>query len=50
METFLFDIEPADSSVYAVVFVVGLALVLLASWLPARKAARVDPMDALRHE
>jgi predicted permease len=40
----------ADPLVYAAVTVVMLLAALLAAWLPARRAARVDPMEALRHE
>ncbi len=50
MESFLFGIEPIDPLTFGVV-VVGLAAVaLLASWLPARRAARLDPATTLRHE
>jgi putative ABC transport system permease protein len=43
-------IEPNDPLTFAVVTSVLLASTLLASYLPARRAARVDPMTALRAE
>jgi putative ABC transport system permease protein len=37
-----------DPRIYAAVAAVVLAAALLASWIPARRASRVDPMTALR--
>ncbi len=47
---FLFNIEPTDPTTYAVVVSLLLTLCLLASYLPARRIARVDPVDVLKAE
>ena len=44
----LFEISPRDPFVYATVAVVLLAVAVAASWIPAARAARVDPSVALR--
>jgi len=44
----LFGVEPQGPVTLAVVTAVLVAVTLLASWLPARRAARVDPVVALR--
>jgi predicted permease len=44
----LFGVAPVDGTTYATVSVVLVAVVFLASYLPARRAARVDPVLALR--
>jgi putative ABC transport system permease protein len=50
LRTFLFDLTPGDPVTYvAIVLVLGMAA-LLASWIPARRASRVDPVVALRAE
>ena len=46
----LFDESPRDPVVYAIVTVVLLGVALTASWIPARRAARVDPNIALRSD
>ena len=44
----LYDVSPTDPLVLGATCVVLLVVALLASWIPARRAAAVDPSDALR--
>jgi hypothetical protein len=48
MERLLYEIKPTDPSMFAAVSFLLLGIAAFACWLPARRAAKVDPMQALR--
>ncbi len=50
LRSLLFDVHATDPLAFAAVSLLLLAVALLASWLPARRAAKVDPVIALRAE
>ncbi|HUQ84195.1 MAG TPA: ABC transporter permease [Gemmatimonadaceae bacterium] len=50
MSALLFEVSPADPRTYVVVTVILIGVAALAAYIPARRAARVDPMLALRAE
>jgi putative ABC transport system permease protein len=50
LETLLYSVSPGDPATLAVVALLLLATTLLAGYLPARRATRIDPVVALRAE
>jgi putative ABC transport system permease protein len=50
LKAFLFGVEPTDPATLIAVGLLFVCVALLACWVPARRAARVDPLEALRYE
>ena len=50
VKSMLYGVQPWDPATMAAGALLLLAVALAASWIPARRAASVQPMDALRHE
>jgi putative ABC transport system permease protein len=50
LESLLFEVGRGDPRTWAAACFVLLLVATLACWLPAQRAARVDPVSALRHE
>ncbi len=50
MKSLLFDVSPADPATYISVSAGLILAAMLASYFPARRATKVDPVEALRAE
>jgi ABC-type lipoprotein release transport system permease subunit len=50
MTTLLFGVSPTDPLTFAVIALLLAFVALLACWIPARRAIRIDPLVALGHD
>jgi putative ABC transport system permease protein len=50
MSTLLFGVKPYDIATFATVAVFVSLVALVACYVPARRAAKIDPLVAIRHE
>ncbi|HKX32362.1 MAG TPA: ABC transporter permease [Blastocatellia bacterium] len=50
LKTFLFGVEPTDPVTLIIVGLLFIGVALFSCWIPARRATRVDPIEALRDE
>jgi len=50
IRTLLFGVQPVDVRSAVAAVIVQLAVATLAAWLPARRASRIEPLTALRHD
>ena len=50
MASVLFEVDPLDAGTFAGVAIAMVAVVMVASFIPARRATAVDPAKALRHQ
>lgn len=50
LQSLLFDVNPTDPTTFTAILAVLLVFVTAASWIPARRAAKIQPTEALRQD
>jgi len=50
VSSLLFEVSPHDPAAFGIAVIVLLAVSILACWIPARRAAGLHPLDAIRYE
>jgi putative ABC transport system permease protein len=50
MKNLLFNVSATDPVTFALIALLLVAVAIIASYIPARRAAKVDPLQAIRHD
>jgi predicted permease len=50
LESLLFNVSPNDPATFACIALLLVAVALIASYIPARRATKIDPLQSIRHE
>jgi len=50
MKNLLFNVSATDPVTFALIALLLVAIALTASYIPARRAAKIDPLQAIRHD
>jgi ABC-type lipoprotein release transport system permease subunit len=50
LQSFVYEVATTDPATYVAVGTLGVLAAFTASWIPARRASRADPLTALRAE
>ena len=50
MKNLLFEVSATDPATFALIALLLIVVALIASYIPARRATKVDPLQALRHD
>jgi putative ABC transport system permease protein len=50
MKNLLFEVSPNDPATFALIVLLMTSVAMIASYIPARRATKVDPLQALRHD
>jgi len=50
MKSLLFDVSAADPATFALIALLLVVIAMIASYIPARRATKVDPLQAIRHD